>query len=475
MLNWRKLALSSAVVLGMMTVAGTAYGSDDVFLNENSHTASTTLDSVTKVTWNSPLYTENMDALNAKLGDAAVRLEIIREAGFKINNQPAYDWHPGSISVNGQEYDGYITFKSSRLLSVGSTARIVVKFKDVYNIQFQVLYQVSANESQSESWYGAQGMYVGIVQGGRPAVPEDPEAPKPEEPGDSESGWTTGPIDAPDFSQWTTLPGVALQKPSTGDISIDGNTEGGRPDPLPADPLQKQDTQPADALQKQDTQPADALQKPDTQPADALQTPGYGAVPAPSTPDHGQQTIDGNTEGGRPDTGYIAAPSISGEGDSNVTGPDAPTADNQNNSNDSNGSNGVPTSPVATPDGAQTDSVTNGTLGLVSAGVNPIARAAVFGNEAAMLYGNNATASQQTLNPGSSNGNRTRLGGSNTGRDLIHDMIVSDDAKRSNALKMEQAGVGSEWITMVAGAILGFLFAFFRRRKEDERNEENEA
>lgn len=70
MLNWRKLALSSAVVLGMMTVAGTAYGSDDVFLNENSHTASTTLDSVTKVTWNSPLYTENMDALNAKLGDA---------------------------------------------------------------------------------------------------------------------------------------------------------------------------------------------------------------------------------------------------------------------------------------------------------------------------------------------------------------------------------------------------------------------
>ncbi|MBC6499332.1 LPXTG cell wall anchor domain-containing protein [Weissella confusa] len=28
---------------------------------------------------------------------------------------------------------------------------------------------------------------------------------------------------------------------------------------------------------------------------------------------------------------------------------------------------------------------------------------------------------------------------------------------------------------MVAGAILGFLFAFFRRRKEDERDEENEA
>ncbi|MCT0042806.1 hypothetical protein EFL87_10270 [Weissella confusa] len=119
--------------------------------------------------------------------------------------------------------------------------------------------------------------------------------------------------------------------------------------------------------------------------------------------------------------------------------------------------------------------MTNGTLGFVSAGVNPIARAAVFGNDAAMLYGNNAASSQQTLNPGSSNGNRTRLGGSNTGRDLIHDMIVSDDAKRSNALKMEQAGVGSEWITMVAGAILGFLFAFFRRRKEDERNEENEA
>ncbi|MBJ7649280.1 hypothetical protein [Weissella confusa] len=206
-----------------------------------------------------------------------------------------------------------------------------------------------------------------------------------------------------------------------------------------------------------------------------MQKPGYGAVPAPSTPDHGQQTIDGNTEGGRPDTGYIAAPSISGEGDSNVTGPDAPTADNQNNSNDSNGSNGVTTSPVATPDGAQTDSVTNGTLGLVSAGVNPIARTAVFGNDAAMVYGNNATASQQTLNTGSSNGNRTRLGGSNTGRDLIHDMIVSDDAKRSNALKMEQAGVGSEWITMVAGAILGFLFAFFRRRKEEESDEENEA
>ena len=466
MLNWRKLALSSAVVLGMMTVAGTAYGSDDVFLNENSHTASTTLDSVTKVTWNSPLYTENMDALNAKLGDAAVRLEIIREAGFKINNQPAYDWHPGSISVNGQEYDGYLTFKSSRLLSVGSTARIVVKFNDVYNIQFQVLYQVSANESQSESWYGAQGMYVGIQQGGRPVVPEDPEAPKPEEPGDSESGWTTGPIDAPDFSQWTTLPGVALQKPSTGDISIDGNTDGGHQDRGDLDIAGNTEGG------TPNTQPADALQKPDTQPADALQKPGYGVVPAPSTPDHGQQTIDGNTEGGRPDTGYIAAPSISGEGDSNVTGPDAPTADNQNNSNDSNG---VATSPVATPDGAQTDSVTNGTLGLVSAGVNPIARAAVFGNDAAMLYGNNATASQQTLNPGSSNGNRTRLGGSNTGRDLIHDMIVSDDAKRSNALKMEQAGVGSEWITMVAGAILGFLFAFFRRRKEEERDEENEA
>ena len=122
MLNWRKLALSSAVVLGMMTVAGTAYGSDDVYLTDNSHTASTTLDNATKVTWNSPLYTTDMDDLNAKLGDADVRTEIIREAGFMINGQKAMDCHPGSISVNGQQFDGYLTFKSSRLLSVGSTA-----------------------------------------------------------------------------------------------------------------------------------------------------------------------------------------------------------------------------------------------------------------------------------------------------------------------------------------------------------------
>ncbi|MCT0022416.1 hypothetical protein C6P27_04250 [Weissella confusa] len=366
------------------------------------------------------------------------------------------DWHPVQSTINGQAFDGYLTFKDSRLANVGSTARVAVKFNSVYSIQFQIFYEVSANPSHSETWYGSSGTNFTIADGQRPSGPEEPIIPKPDVPTEDITMW---PIDAPDFSDWDTLPAFALQTPDT----------------LPADPLQKQDTQPADALQKQDTQPADALQKQDTQPADALQKPDYGAVPAPSTPDHGQQTIDGNTEGGRPDTGYIAAPSISGDGDSNVTGPDEPTADNQNNSNDSNGSNGVTTSPVATPDGAQTDSVTNGTLGLVSAGVNPIARAAVFGNDAAMLYGNNATASQQTLNLDSSNGNRTRLGGSNTGRDLIHDMIVSDDAKRSNALKMEQAGVGSEWITMVAGAILGFLFAFFRRRKEDERDEENEA
>ena len=85
MLNWRKLALSSAVVLGMMTVAGTVYGSDDVFLNENSHMVVRDLDNATKVTWNSPLYTSNMDALNTKLGEADVRAEIIREAGFTIN------------------------------------------------------------------------------------------------------------------------------------------------------------------------------------------------------------------------------------------------------------------------------------------------------------------------------------------------------------------------------------------------------
>lgn len=479
MLNWRKLALSSDVVLGMMTVAGTVYGSDDVFLNENSHMVVRDLDNATKVTWNSPLYTSNMDALNTKLGEADVRAEIIREAGFTINGSRAMDWHAEKVVVNGTTFDGYLMFKNERMATVATTAMIVVKFNNVNDIQFQVLYKTSGSSDQTEAWYATQGMYVGIQQGNRPETPEEPEAPTPEEP---EQGITTLPIKKPVFSGEDP---TQLQDP--GNINIAGNTVGGTPNKLPADAFQKQDPQPArppkqkpiqkpgKPVQKPDTQPADALQKPDTQPADALQKPGYGAVPAPSTPDHGQQTIDGNTEGGRPDTGYIAAPSISGEGDSNVTGPDAPTADNQNDANDSNGSNGVTTSPVATPDGAQTDSVTNGTLGFVSAGVNPIARAAVFGNDAAMLYGNNAASSQQTLNPGSSNGNRTRLGGSNTGRDLIHDMIVSDDAKRSNALKMEQAGVGSEWITMVAGAILGFLFAFFRRRKEDERNEENEA
>ncbi|WP_259707473.1 hypothetical protein [Weissella confusa] len=423
MLNWRKFSVSLAVVLGMTLLAGKAYGSDDVFITDNTHTEMADLGNGYTVTWHTPLYTESREALDKKISQPDVRLEIIREAGFTINDRPAMDWHPVQSTINGQAFDGYLTFKDSRLANVGSTARIAVKFNSVYSIQFQIFYEVSANANHSETWYGSSGTNFTIADGQRPSGPEEPNIPKPDEPTEDITMW---PIDAPDFSDW-------------------------------------------------DTQPAFALQTPDTQPADALQKPGYGAVPAPSTPDHGQQTIDGNTEGGRPDTGYIAAPSISGEGDSNVTGPDAPTADNQSDSNDSNGSNGVATSPVATPDGAQTDSVTNGTLGLVSAGVNPIARAAVFGNDAEMLYGNNAASSQQTLNPGSSNGNRTRLGGSNTGRDLIHDMIVSDDAKRSNALKMEQAGVGSEWITMVAGAILGFLFAFFRRRKEEERDEENEA
>lgn len=321
-----------------------------------------------------------------------MRLEIIREAGFTINDRPAMDWHPVQSTINGQAFDGYLTFKDSRLANVGSTARIAVKFNSVYSIQFQIFYEVSANANHSETWYGSSGTNFTIADGQRPSGPEEPNIPKPDEPTQDITMW---PIDAPDFSDWDTQPAFALQTPDT----------------LPADPLQKQDPQPArPPMQKPVQKPGKPLQTPDTQPADALQKPGYGAVPAPSTPDHGQQTIDGNTEGGRPDTGYIAAPSISGEGDSNVTGPDAPTADNQNNSNDSNGSNGVTTSPVATPDGAQTDSVTNGTLGLVSAGVNPIARTAVFGNDAAMVYGNNATASQQTLNTGSSNGNRTRLG-----------------------------------------------------------------
>ena len=457
MLNWRKFSVSLAIVLGMTLLAGKAYGSDDVFITDNTHTEMADLGNGYTVTWHTPLYTESREALDKKISQPDVRLEIIREAGFTINDRPAMDWHPVQSTINGQAFDGYLTFKDSRLANVGSTARIAVKFNSVYSIQFQIFYEVSANANHSETWYGSSGTNFTIADGQRPSGPEEPNIPKPDEPTQDITMW---PIDAPDFSDWDTQPAFALQTPDT----------------LPADPLQKQDPQPArPPMQKPVQKPGKPLQTPDTQPADALQKPGYGAVPAPSTPDHGQQTIDGNTEGGRPDTGYIAAPSISGEGDSNVTGPDAPTADNQNNSNDSNGSNGVTTSPVATPDGAQTDSVTNGTLGLVSAGVNPIARTAVFGNDAAMVYGNNATASQQTLNTGSSNGNRTRLGGSNTGRDLIHDMIVSDDAKRSNALKMEQAGVGSEWITMVASAILGFLFAFFRRRKEEERDEENEA
>ncbi|TGE73613.1 hypothetical protein [Weissella confusa] len=646
MLNWRKLALSSAVVLGMMTVAGTAYGSDDVYLTDNSHTASTTLDNATKVTWNSPLYTTDMDALNAKLGDADVRTEIIREAGFMINGQKAMDWHPGSISVNGQQFDGYLTFKSSRLLSVGSTARIFVKFNSVYDIQFQVLYQVSANGDQSESWYGAQGMYVGIQQGERPATPEDPEAPKPEDP---ETGWTTGPIDAPNFSDWTTLPSVPLQTPDTGDVTIDGNTVGGKGDTgdinidgntiggkpdqgdqtidgntvggkgdtgdinidgnteggkadtgdisapstpdtgdilapstpdqgdqtingdteggkgdtgdinidgnteggkgdtgnisapstpdtgdilAPSTPDQgdqtingdtegskgdtgdinidgnteggKADTGDISAPSnpdtgdilapstpdqgdqtingdtegsKGDTGNISAPSTPDTGDILAPTEPGYGAVPAPSTPDHGQQTIDGNTEGGKPDTGDIAAPVVSGEGDTNVTNPDTPVVDDQNNTNDSNEvntSDDSSASAVVTPGGSQTGFVTNETPGLVSAGANTTARTAVFGDDAPTFIGGYATSSQPTLSQSASNSNQARLASSSAGRDLIHDMIVSEDAKRSNALKLEQAGVGSEWFTMVAGAILGFLFAFFRRRRE-ERDEENET
>ena len=418
-LNWRKLALSSAVVLGMMTVAGTAYGFDDVYLTNNCHTASTTLDNATKVTWNSPLHTTDMDVLNAKLGDADVRTEIIREAGFMINGQKAMHWHSGSISVNGQQFDGYLTFKSSRLLSVGSTARIVVKFKSVYDIQFQVLYQVSANGDQSESWYGAQGMYVGIQQGERPATPEDSEAPKPENP---ETGWTTGPIDAPNFSDWTTLPSVPLQTPDTGDVTIDGNTVGGKGDT-------------------------------------------------------GDINIDGNTVGGKPDTGDITAPVVSGEGDTNVTNPDTPVVDDQNNANDSNEvntSDDSSTSAVTTPDESQTGFLTNETAGLVAAGVNTTARTAVFGDYAPTFIGSYTSSNQPTLSQASSNSNQARLASSSAGRDLIHDMIVSEDAKRSNALKLEQAGVRSEWFTMVAGAIHGFLFAFFRRRRE-ERDKENET
>lgn len=153
MLNWRKLALSSAVVLGMMTVAGTVYGSDDVFLNENSHMGVRDLDNATKVTWNSPLYTSNMDALNTKLGEADVRAEIIREAGFTINGSRAMDWHAEKVVVNGTTFDGYLMFKNERMATVATTAMIVVKFNNVNDIQFQVLYKTSGSSDQTEAWY----------------------------------------------------------------------------------------------------------------------------------------------------------------------------------------------------------------------------------------------------------------------------------------------------------------------------------
>ncbi|SJX68151.1 hypothetical protein FM131_03165 [Weissella confusa] len=237
MLNWRKLALSSAVVLGMMTVAGTAYGSDDVFLNENSHMVVRDLDNATKVTWNSPLYTTDMNALDAKLGEADVRAEIIREAGFAINGSKAMDWHAEKVVVNGTTFDGYLLLKNDRIATVASTALIVVQFNHVNDIQFQVLYKTSGTPNQSEAWYGTQGMYVGIQQGNRPETPEEPEAPTPEEP---EQGITTLPIEKPIFSGEDPT-----QLPDPGNIGIAGNTEGGTPNKLPADAFQKQDPQPA--------------------------------------------------------------------------------------------------------------------------------------------------------------------------------------------------------------------------------------
>ena len=72
-----------------------------MLLNENSHMVVRDLDNATKVTWNSPLYTSNMDALNTKLGEADVRAEIIREAGFTINGSRAMDWHAEKVVVNG--------------------------------------------------------------------------------------------------------------------------------------------------------------------------------------------------------------------------------------------------------------------------------------------------------------------------------------------------------------------------------------
>ncbi|MBC6499333.1 hypothetical protein H7R52_11875 [Weissella confusa] len=148
--------------------------------------------------------------------------------------------------------------------------------------------------------------------------PDEPTADNQNNSNDSNgsNGVTTSPVATPDGAQTDSVTNGTLGLVSAGVNPIARAAVFGN---------QKQDTQPADALQKQDTQPADALQKPD-----------YGAVPAPSTPDHGQQTIDGNTEGGRPDTGYIAAPSISGDGDGQrpsgpeepiIPKPDVPTED----------------------------------------------------------------------------------------------------------------------------------------------------
>ncbi|MCT2910682.1 hypothetical protein [Weissella confusa] len=399
MINWKKMAISLAAVVGTMGLAGTAYGSDEVFLTDSSQTMVAELGNGYQATWHTPLYTESREALDKKLSDPEVRTEIVREAGFTINGQIARTWHPGESQINGQSFDGYLSFKDNRIANIGSTARVAVKFNNVYSIQFVIFYETSANSDHSESWYSARDAGFTIQEGQRPNKPEDPSAPQPEVPAE---GITTWPIDAPDFSDWITLPSIPLQTPDTGDVL------------------------------------------------------------APSTPDQGDQTINGdtedgkgdvgniniagNTEGGKADTGDILAPIYPDNGIVSAPSmPDtgaiaSPVVDEQNNTNESNGGNDV-------------------------------AASAGFSDDATLLTGSYVPSGRPMVNYVSSNNTQ----GSTGGRNLIHDMIVSDDAKRSNALKMEQAGVGSEWITMVAGAILGFLFAFFRRRKEEERDEENEA
>lgn len=66
MLNWRKFSVSLAVVLGMTLLAGKAYGSDDVFITDNTHTEMADLGNGYTVTWHTPLYTESREALDKK-------------------------------------------------------------------------------------------------------------------------------------------------------------------------------------------------------------------------------------------------------------------------------------------------------------------------------------------------------------------------------------------------------------------------